>query len=154
MLKLAVTTIMLTGLAGTLAPRIPGTLIIFLAVLFYGAVSDFAGFTLWIWAGYVLLIAVAELGGRWLRIYLTRRFSLSRRLSTSTAVAHLGGIMAADALFGPVLGLIVWELIAGKAMEPRGNIMSKIILRLAAVAILRFVCGLAMIAMTLIYLFS
>jgi len=154
LLKLAVTIVMLFGLVGTLVPKIPGTIIIFLAILVYGGITDFAGFAPWIWIALISLIVAAEVGGRWLRIYMTQRFSLSRRLSTSTAVAHLGGILAADALLGPVLGLIVWELIAGKALEPHSSTMSKILFRLAVVAALRFICGLAMIALTLMYLFN
>jgi uncharacterized protein YqgC (DUF456 family) len=154
LLKMVVTIVMLAGLVGTLLPKIPGTIIIFLAVLGYGALTEFRAFTPWIWTIFVALMIVAELGGRWLRIYLTRRFSLSRKLSTSTAVAHLGGILAADTLLGPVLGLIVWELIAGKALEPHGTTMSKILFRLAAVALVRFICGLVMIALALMYLFN
>jgi uncharacterized protein YqgC (DUF456 family) len=154
LLKLVVTLIMLTGLAGTLLPKIPGTLLIFFAILGYGALTGFAGFAPWIWTAFILLVLVAELGGRWLRIYLTQRFSLSRELSTGNAVAHLGGILAADALLGPVLGLIVWELIAGKALEPHGTTMSRILFRLTAVALLRFLCGLAMLVLVLVYLFN
>lgn len=66
----------------------------------------------------------------------------------------MGGILAADALLGPVLGLIVWELIAGKALQPHGTTMGNMLFRLAAVAMLRFLCGLVMIGLVLMYLFN
>lgn len=154
LLKMIITIVMLTGLVGTLLPRLPGTIIIFLAVLGFGALTGYAGFVPWLWTAFIFLMAAAELGGRWLRIYLTRRFSLSRQLSTSAAVTHIGGVLAADALLGPVLGLIVWELIAGKTLEPHGTTMGKILFRLAAVALLRFICGLVMIILVFMYLFS
>lgn len=63
LLKLTVTIVMLAGLVATLLPRIPGTIIIFLAVLFYGAVTGFSGFAPWLWTAFLSLIVVAEAGG-------------------------------------------------------------------------------------------
>ncbi|MDR3562734.1 MAG: DUF456 family protein [Negativicutes bacterium] len=152
-IKILAALIMMAGLFGTLVPRIPGTVLIFCGALFYGAVSGFYAVAPWIWTLLLVLLAVAELGGRWLRVVLTRRFSMTRLFATNSTIANLGGILAADALLGPALGLIAWELIAGKALEPRGNTVAKILLRLAAVAILRFGCGVAMVVVVIKYMF-
>jgi len=142
---------MLIGLAGTVAPRLPGTILIFSGALLFGLFSGFASFAPWIWLVLILLLAVAEIGGRWLRTLLTRQYSLTRLFSTNSVVANFGGILVADALLGPVLGIIVWELVAGKTLEPRGDTLTRILFRLAAVALLRFGCGLAMVIVVLMY---
>jgi uncharacterized protein YqgC (DUF456 family) len=151
LIKLLTVIIMLTGLAGTVAPRLPGTILIFGGAVFYGLSNRVENFTPLIWTVLVVLTAVGEIGGRWLRVLLTRKYSLSRLFSTNSVVGNIGGILAADALLGPVLGIIVWELIAGKTLQPRGEALTAILFRLASIAALRFVCGLIMLVVMLIY---
>ena len=153
LLKLAVTLIMLMGLALTLVPRFPGTVIILLGAALYGALTSFDTATPWLWTAMLLLVASAEVGGRLLRVVLTRKFNLSREFCANSTIGNVGGILAAEALLGPVIGLIVWELIAGKTLQPRWDTVAKILLRLTAVAALRFCCGFAMMLLTWLYLF-
>lgn len=154
LLKLIVAFVMYLGLGCTLVPRVPGTVIILLGALVYGAFTNFTTFEPWQWAALFSLVAVAEIGGRVLRIYLTRSFPLTRTFAASSTVGSIGGVVAADAMLGPLIGLIVWELVAGKTLVPRGNTVAIMLLRLAVAALLRFVCGLAMIVIVLVYIFQ
>ncbi len=151
LLKLTVLLIMLVGLALTLLPRLPGTLVILgAAVLFIGVSGTDA--PPWVVASLTVLSFAAEVGGRMLRLYLTRRYSLSRVFCVNSTVGNIGGILAADALLGPVLGLLAWELFAGKTLAPRWDTIGKVLLRLAAVATVRFGCGLLMIVLVMVYI--
>lgn len=151
LLKLTVVLIMLVGLCMTLLPRAFGTLIIAGAAVLYAVVAGPAAVPPWLWAILALLAAVAEVGGRLLRVWLTRRYSLSRRFCLGSSLGNAGGILAADALFGPVVGLLVWELVAGKTLAPRWDVVGRVLLRLAAAAVVRLVCGLVMIILVLLY---
>ena len=151
LLKLTVILIMLVGLTLTLLPRLPGTVVILgAAVLYIGAAGTDA--PSWVAAALAVLAFAAEVGGRMLRLYLTRRYSLSRVFCVNSTVGNMGGILAADALLGPVLGLLVWEFFAGKTLAPRWDTVGKVILRLAAVATLRFGCGILMIVLVFVYI--
>lgn len=145
--------IMLIGLAGTLSPRISGTIIIMIGALVYSALVGFAGLKLWVIITLISLVLVAEVGGRALRIYLTRRYEVSRLFSTDTTVGSIAGLLATDALFGPVLGTFVWEMIIGKTLLPRWNTVYRVLVRLAAAALLRLVCGIVMIIVIMKYIF-
>jgi uncharacterized protein YqgC (DUF456 family) len=143
---------MLIGLCATVVPRLPGTLIILAGIALYGAFTGFQSFTPPLWTTLLILALVAEVGGRFLRYYLTKRYAISRLFATNSTLANTGGILAADAMLGPIFGLIAWELIAGKTLQPRWNTVGKILMRLAAAAVLRLVCGLVMIVLAYIYI--
>ena len=153
LLKLVVTLIMLTGLLLTLAPRIPATVVILVGALLYRFITGLSGVPGWVWLSLIFLVVLAEIGGRLLRVWLTRQFSLTNRFSTDSTVANIGGIMVADAILGPALGLIVWELFVGKTLQSKWDTIGKILVRLAVVAVLRFICGLAMIIIIAIFIF-
>ncbi|WP_170233235.1 DUF456 family protein [Sporomusa termitida] len=151
--KFIVTFIMLAGLLSTVSVRLPGTLIILLGAILYGAATGFLTFTPWLTAFLLVLAITAELGGRALRIYLTRDLPVSRVFSVNSAVTHIAGMLASDALLGPLLGLAAWEIIAGKTLLPRSDQVLKVLSRLTGVAVLRFVCGAVMIALINLYIF-
>ena len=152
-LKFIVTFIMLAGLISTVSVRLPGTVIILLGAILYGAATGFLTFTLQITGFLLVLTVAAELGGRVLRIYLTRDIPVSRVFSVNSTVTHIAGMLASDALLGPVLGLTVWEIIAGKTLIPRSDHVLRVIFRLAGVAVLRFVCGVVMIVLVNLYIY-
>ncbi|SDF11080.1 Uncharacterized conserved protein YqgC, DUF456 family [Sporolituus thermophilus DSM 23256] len=144
--------LMLSGLVGTLSPKIPGTVIIFVVAVLYGAVTEFATFRPWLTLLLCVLMLTAEVGGRWLRVYLTRRHQLSRVLCTNATVGNVAGIVAADALLGPTIGILLWELVAGKTFMPRWNSVAKVLVRLVAAAVLRFICAILMIILIYVYI--
>ena len=153
LVKFFVIFVMVTGLFCTVTVKLPGTAIILLGSLFYGVITNFITFTPGITGTLVCISAAAEIGGRILRIYLTRNYSVSRVFSVNCVVSHFSGILASNAMLGPFLGLVVWELIAGKTIIPRGDTIGGVILRLAGVAGFRFLCGIIMIILIHIYIF-
>lgn len=151
-MKLIVAVIMLIGVVGTLIPRVPGTLIIFCGALLYGMFTGFTTFQPWLIALLFILTLTAEIGGRWLRTYLTKRYQLSRLFCVNASAGNIAGIIAADALLGPVLGIIIWEVIVGKAFIPRWSTVGRVIYFLAVAAMLRFICAVIMVALITVYI--
>ncbi|WP_126310717.1 DUF456 family protein [Methylomusa anaerophila] len=143
---------MLLGLICTLTHKFPGTLIILAGVFIYDVVTNFLPLDSRIVTTVILLAITAEVGGRLLRIYLTKGYEISKEFSINSLVAQSGGIVACDALLGPTIGLILWEFIIGKTFLPRVDTISTILFRLACVAFFRFLCGLIMIILILKYL--
>lgn len=133
------------GLLLTLTPRLPGTLIIAGSAFFYGVFTEFRTFGLWITQILLMLVVIAEIGGRVLRRLLTKHCLVSPVYSTDTTAGNFAGILASDAIFGPVIGTAMWELIVGKTLFPRWNSILKVLMRLAVSAALRFICGVIMI---------
>jgi uncharacterized protein YqgC (DUF456 family) len=141
---------MLAGLACTLLPKLPGTLIIYAGAIFYGYFTDFSGFgsrTIWVMSA---LVCIGEFGGRALRQQLIKGLPFSPGFSTNTTVGNVAGIIVSDALLG-MAGLIVWQMIAGKTLYPRWDTVNRALVRMMAAAIVRFVCGMIMIG---IFFFS
>lgn len=103
---------------------------------------------------FVLLIVtvVAEGGASFFRVVLTRNYNVSRNYSVNTIVCNLAGIIVADALLGTLVGAILWEYLVAKALIPRIEHIGKVLLRLALVALLRFICGIIMIIIICKYL--
>lgn len=151
-LKIVTILLAIAGLMGTAVPRVPGLPIIFLATVFYGAFSGFRTFTTLLEGILVLLLFVGEVGGRWLRIYLTHRFSLSRQFSVHSTVTSGAGILACDALFGSVPGLLLWSIIAGKSLLPTWRVTSQIIACLCGAFLFRLLIGSAMMSILILYI--
>lgn len=144
---------MMTGLVCTLLPRLPGTIIILVGPLLYGLAFGWENYHFYIVLSLVLLMLLAEAGGRLLRIYLTRSAAVSRIFSTDTTIGNAAGIVASDAIFGTVFGTLLWEMVVGKTLLPRFNTVARVLFRLAAAAALRFACGLLMISIVVMYIF-
>lgn len=143
----------LIGLAGTLVPRIPGLPLIFLAAVFYGTVTAFVTLQPAVAVALLLCLVAGELGGRWLRVYLTRCFHISRRYSTDSLVSSIAGVVISDALLGSLWGIVLWELCIGKSLLPSWHTSLRIVAYLAGAALWRFTWGLAMIAIIVTYIF-
>jgi len=144
-LKISILVIMLIGQVCTLAPALRGTLIILVAAGIYASILGFYIFPLGILLVLFILVLIAEIGGKWLRIYLTRDSKVSREYSVSTTVCNVAGIVVADAFLGALVGITLWELAVGKALLPRIDDISKVLNSLLLVAALRFLCGIIMI---------
>ena len=145
--------IMSVGLVLTLFPRYPGTVVVFAGAVLYGSFTEFRSFAPWLVETLVALIIIAEVGGRCLRLYLTRSFTLSRRFAVDSIVGNIGGVIVSNALLGPILGVVVWELVSAKTLEPRLTMIGKILGRLAGVAMLRLACGIVMSLLIGFYIF-
>ena len=143
--KIIIMVIMLIGQLCTLAPNFYGTVIILAAAGIYASIFGFSNVSIWVIPVLVALVAVAEVGARGLRIYLTKDYKVSRTYSVNTTVCNLAGVVAADALLGSLIGVTIWELVVGKALVPHIESISKVLIRLVILAILRFMCGIIMI---------
>ena len=143
-IKISIMLIMLIGQLCTLAPNFYGTVIILTAAGIYAFILGF-NLPLCVLLALLTLVAVAEVGARGLRFYLTKDYKVSRMYSVNTTVCNLTGVVVADALLGPLLGVVIWELVVGKALVPHIESISKVLVRLTILAALRFMCGIIMI---------
>ena len=137
--------IMFCGLLFTVMPKIPGTLIIFLTLISYSALDQFANLS---WQGLLflsLLVIIAEVFCPVLRRYLTEKYPLSRLFSVDSLAGNAGGIVTSSLLLGPVLGQTIWQIVAGKSWLAKWKWVSRIIARLFLVALIRFGIGVMMI---------
>ena len=151
-LQLITLLIMFIGQICTLAPNVFGTLIIFGAASLYAFAIGFQGFSSWVFFSLLVITIVAEVVLRWLRIFLTKSYDVSRRYSVNATVGNLVGIIVADALLGSLVGVTIWELIIGRAFFPYFKRISKVLMRLFIIAALRFICGLLMITIIINYI--
>lgn len=151
-LKIIILIIMLIGLVCTLAPALRGTLIILAGAGLYASILGFSVVPLSIIVTLCTLTVIAEIGGRWLRIYLTQNSEVSREYSVNTMICNVAGIVVADAFLGALVGITIWELVVGKALLPRFNNVSKVLSSLMLVASLRFLCGIIMIILICNYI--
>ena len=143
---------MFIGQLCTLAPNFYGTVIILGAAYFYLSVLGFSEVSLWIIIILTALAVCAEFGTRWFRRSLMKEYQVSGAYSVNTTVCNLAGIIVADALFGALAGIAIWELIVGKALLPYLDHISKVLVRLIILAILRFICGIIMITIVCKYI--
>lgn len=137
--------IMLCGLLFTLMPKIPGTMIIFFTLLAYSYIYQFNKLS---WQGLLLLsllVIIAEVFCPVLRSYLTKQYPLSPLLSIDNVIGNAGGMITATLLFGPLLGQVIWQLLAGRSWLERYKWISRVIVRLFLVALIRFGIGVTMI---------
>lgn len=151
-LKIIILIIMLIGLVCTLAPALRGTLIILVGAGIYASILGFSVVPLSIIVTLCTLTVIAEIGGRWLRIYLTQNSEVSREYSVNTMICNVAGIVVTDAFLGALVGITTWELVVGKALLPRFNNVSKVLSSLMLVASLRFLCGIIMIILICNYI--
>lgn len=144
--------LMVIGLVATFVPRLPGTAIILTGVGIYGMATDFVTFSRWTTLSLVLLVLLAEVGGRILRVSLTRHYPLSRSFGVNSAAGSLAGIVSMGIVLGPLLGMAVWELISGKTLMPHWKRVQALLLRMLAVASFRFCCGLIMFLLVIMFI--
>lgn len=144
--------VMLMGLLCTLGPRLHGTVIIGVVTSLYAGVLGVNLFQSWVGWVLFLLLLVAEFGAAALRLLLTRHATVTPIYSVNTMICNIAGIIVSDVLLGSVLGMTLWELVVGKNLFPRLDDISKVLVRLMVVAMIRWGCGLLMIMITVKYI--
>lgn len=137
--------IMFCGLLLTVMPKIPGTLIIFLTLVVYSSLNHFDQLSGPGLLFLSLLVMIAEVFCPLLRNYLTEKYPLSRLFSIDNLAGNAGGVITSSFLFGPVLGQVIWQVVAGKAWLTKWKWVSQIIARLFLVALIRLGIGITMI---------
>lgn len=144
---------MLTGLYCTVFPKLSGTLIILAAAIVYWLLTGFITYQPWLVYLLIGLAFVAEIGGRVLRSYLTQHEGVTRTFSTDTTAGNIAGLIVADAILGPFTGTVLWELMVGKNLFPRWTTVSKVLKKLAMVALMRIICANIMVFVVIKYVF-
>ena len=143
--------IMLIGLASTVTTRLPGHIMILGGALLFLSSAGFNNVSSWLIYMLICITVLAEGGGRLLRRYLTKHFSLSRSFCVNVTAGNIGGSIAANAIFGPIVGVVLWELLVGKTFLPRWSTIGQVLGCLLVVGLLRFFSGLAMIILTAVF---
>jgi len=116
--------LLLTGLAGSVIPILPGPPLSFVGLLLLQW-SGYGGFTsgfLWLWAAITVVVSVADY---FLPALMTRRFGGSRSATIGSILGLLVGLFffpPAGLIIGPFLGALAGELIhnqtdSGKALS-------------------------------------
>lgn len=152
-LKITFIIMMLAGLYCTVFPKLSGTLIILTAAIAYWILTGFITYQPWLLYLLIGLAFVAEIGGRVLRIYLTQHEGVTRSFSADTTVGNIAGLIVADAILGPFAGTALWEIMVGKNLFPRWTTVSKVLKKLAMVALMRFICANIMVFVVIKYIF-
>lgn len=132
------------GVICTIAPKLHGTVIILTAAAVYAIVMDISIFQSWIGMLLLLLTVIAEVGVQGGRRVLTRNYKVSRQYSTNTFVCNVAGIIITSALLGVFFGMVIWQVIIGKTLMARLDIVNKILIRLMLTAGVRLLCALFM----------
>lgn len=111
---------LIIGMAGTILPLLPGIPFMFLAILVYGFIDNWQVFS----PGFVLSIGIITLISMFIDYYSgvwgAKKYGASR---AGTWGAILGGIFAIfimgplGLLLGPLIGVIIGELLSGKPMK-------------------------------------
>jgi hypothetical protein len=140
------------GLTATLFPKFHGTMLILGVAIGYGWFSSFQTFDPQLAIMLIILTAIAEGGGSWLRILFTKHYPLSQSFCVNSLVGNIGGIFATSCILGKTGGIAIWQLVAGKTFLPRLNTIMIVLFRLGAVACLRFICGFIMEWVIIIYI--
>jgi uncharacterized protein YqgC (DUF456 family) len=136
---------MLLGLIGTFIHKWPGTPLIFLAALIYALFKGFSTPDI-TWIVILLVLSlVAELGSRLLRDWLMPQVAVDKVFGLDVAAGSFASLVITDVLAGPVLGLILWELLIGKSLMPVIKRSGMLVLKLYVAATFRFSVAVSMI---------
>lgn len=155
-LKLAAAALSLVGLAGTVLPGLPGTLLIFAVALGYAWLTGFLEVpakTLWILGG---LAAVAQAGEALLGAASTRLAGASRRAAVGALVGALLGTLVfgpVGLVSGPFLGAFLAELIGGRDLMEAGIAGAAAGVGALFGTLLQVVIGIAMVVLFWIAIF-
>jgi uncharacterized protein YqgC (DUF456 family) len=135
---------MVVGLVGTFVHKIPGTPLIFLMAIIYTATmgSTTSKFT---WVSLLfLLMVLAELGWPFMRNYVLPRAGIGEVFGLDVAAGSFSSLILTDVLAGPVLGLLLWEMLIGKSLMPLIKRSGILVVGLLVTALFRFSVAFAM----------
>jgi hypothetical protein len=141
-----------SGLFCTLVPRFHGAVIIGIVASVYAVIIKVNLFQSYLGLLLLLLIFIAEFAARGLSNFLTRQFPVTGQESVDTVVCNAAALLVGDALFGPLVGTIIWKMLVGKKALPRLDSIGKVLSRLLVVTVLRLLCGIMMILIVIKYI--
>lgn len=135
---------MMVGLVGTFVHKIPGTPLIFLvAIIYSGIMGSITSNLVWVSLLFGLML-LAELGGLLIRNYVLPRAGIGKVFGLDVAAGSFTSLVLTDVLAGPVLGLLIWELLIGKSLMPLIKHSSVLVVGLFVTAMFRFFVAFAM----------
>lgn len=144
---------LICGIICTLAPKMRGTAIILGTLIVYGFITDFKNMET---QDFILLCTTSltvEIASSILRFYLTKQYPISRSFAINTAMGKCAGIVAANAVFGSTIGIVLWEFIANRTVMPI-HLISKILLSLTLIALGRVISGIFMAVFAIYFIFE
>jgi uncharacterized protein YqgC (DUF456 family) len=147
--KLTVILCMLVGLTGTFIHKVPGTPTILLSALVYGVITGFSTMHITWFMLLGVLTLVAELGSQYIRDRLFPDAGIDKVFGLDVAAGSFASLILTDVLAGPVIGLIIWELIIGKSLMPLIKKSGILVLKLVVAAMFRFSLAAAMIVIVI-----
>lgn len=136
--------IILTGLACTLIPRLPGNLMLGAGLCLYGASIRQSFFFETVFFLLLLLISMAEIGSRLLKKILLKEYQEQSDIGITMIIGNIGGMIASEFAFG-FAGQILWQFVAGKSIFAQWKLLSQIAWKAFYVALWRLGCGIAMV---------
>lgn len=110
----------IVGLAGSILPIIPGAILMWVGMLIYGLMTDFATLGLAFFIGQALAVALAYIIDYLSGAYGAKRYGGSRYAIYGSIIGAIVGLILmgpAGIIFGPFLGAIIGELINQKPLE-------------------------------------
>jgi uncharacterized protein len=140
--------VMLVGLVGNILPIVPGTPLIFLAILGYGFYNHFTSLGIWfilIMGLLTMLSAIADYLGS---LYGAKKYGASRLGIWGSIVGGIIGIFVAPPfgiLLGPLLGAVIGEMCSGNSTDKALSVGWGTLVGLLGSTIVKLVIGLTMI---------
>lgn len=107
------------GVAGTLLPVLPGTLLIWIGFLFYALLNGFADLGLVFFVGQLALVGVSYLVDFLATAYGVRRYGGSKAAAWGAVLGSLLVFVIGPLgiLIGPLLGAVIGELFMGEQVR-------------------------------------
>lgn len=148
--------IMIIGVVGTLLPILPGTPLIFLAALGYGFYDNFKHIT-----PFVIIVLFLLMGFTFFIDYLSgvigaRRYGATKMGTWGSLIGGILGLILFNLpgiIFGPVIGAILGEMLAGKNLDQAFKVGMGTLLGILGGTIIKIATAIIMVAYFVIKLF-
>ena len=148
--------VMIIGVIGTLLPVLPGTPLIFLAALGYGFYDNFKHIT-----PFVIIVLFVLMGFTFFVDYLSgvigaRRYGASKMGTWGSLIGAILGLILFNLpgiIFGPAIGAILGEMLAGKNLDQAFKVGMGTLLGILGGTIIKIATAIIMVAYFVIKLF-
>ena len=100
-------------------PRLPGIVTVAAGAAMYRLSQYDTSSGAFFWPVLIFAAAAGEVAARMVRRKLYRRLPLSLGFAADATAGGLSGAFVGSVVFGPVAGLVLWQVLAGKNLLPR-----------------------------------
>lgn len=124
LLWLVVVALIVAGIAGTILPALPGTILVFAGILLGAWIDGFTRIPVWLLVAFGVLTALAWAVDYFAAIAGAKRVGASRLALIGAAIGTLAGIFTGlwGLLFMPLVGAAIGEFIAQRDMRRAGKV--------------------------------